>query len=82
MHGPLVHYFHDSFHHTPTTFTSCNVLITPNETHPYDTLRMYQTVDSKRDHQRKETRATSLPLGMSVAEKPVSKEMIEMEGMK
>jgi len=78
MHGLLVDYFHDYFHRTPATFASCNVLITPNETHPHDTLRMYQSVDSKGDHQRKETRTTLLPLGMSVAEKSVSKEMIEI----
>lgn len=78
MHRLLVDYFHDYFHRTRATFTSCNVLITPNETHPHDTLRMCQSVDSKGDHQHKETRAALLPLGMFVAKKSVSKEMIEI----
>ena len=68
MHGLLVDYFHDYSYPHSATFVSCNVLITPNKTHPHDALRMYQSVDSQGDHQHKETRTTSLPLGMSVAE--------------
>ena len=41
---------------------TCKVLITPNETHPHDTLPVYQSLDLNRDHWRAETSAT-LPLG-------------------
>lgn len=51
------------FHDTPITFMSCNVLITPNETHPHDTLRVYRSMDSGRDHRHKETSTTLHPLG-------------------
>ena len=37
----LVGYSYDCFYHTPATFTSCNVLITPNETHHHDTIRLW-----------------------------------------
>ena len=47
---------------------NCNVLITPNETHPHDTLPMYRPVGLRRGHLRKETSPAILPLGDGHAE--------------
>lgn len=70
MPGFLVGYFYGRFHGTPTTLMSCSVPMT----HPHDTLRMYWSMGSNRDHWYKET--TLLPLGGFRGEKPV-KEMVD-----